>query len=400
MCIFELNQYLCQRWIVNEHSDKKLTLFRSRYFSFVLTVSYQNYNMKMQSSKLKELNQLKLQSALTAQELLQTLTDYQIQIMLPATGYATSSSIEPTVKMILENFNVLLNRYATLNPHSLDQISQIKTAYDAFINKGDTSSGERLSELMLDLKQNHVRQINNNVEAMISENETRYNQSFYFQIGVVIAVIILSLLFARSLTRPIQQLVTGATTISQGDLSQPMKLKSRDEMGKLASIFETMRSGLSQFIHSAQSTADMVTHSSQSLSDHMGKSTFSIEKMKESARRVSVGTQHQLQSAEETALDMEEVTKGITVITDSNMHAADQAIVTEREARQGKVFLKEVDLHIRSFSQTMVNVTSSVQTLEKHSVTIHQMVGLIQSVAKQTNKPPGPERQHRSCPIR
>ncbi|MEK4274583.1 methyl-accepting chemotaxis protein [Paenibacillus sp. FSL R7-0026] len=379
---------------------KSLLSFGVVIFLFVLTVSYQNYNMKMQSSKLKELNQLKLQSALTAQELLQTLTDYQIQIMLPATGYATSSSIEPTVKMILENFNVLLNRYATLNPHSLDQISQIKTAYDAFINKGDTSSGERLSELMLDLKQNHVRQINNNVEAMISENETRYNQSFYFQIGVVIAVIILSLLFARSLTRPIQQLVTGATTISQGDLSQPMKLKSRDEMGKLASIFETMRSGLSQFIHSAQSTADMVTHSSQSLSDHMGKSTFSIEKMKESARRVSVGTQHQLQSAEETALDMEEVTKGITVITDSNMHAADQAIVTEREARQGKVFLKEVDLHIRSFSQTMVNVTSSVQTLEKHSVTIHQMVGLIQSVAKQTNKPPGPERQHRSCPIR
>ncbi|KAA8746151.1 methyl-accepting chemotaxis protein [Paenibacillus sp. UASWS1643] len=364
---------------------KSIISFGVVIFLFVLIVSYQNYNMKLQSSKLQELNQVTLQSALTAQELLQTLTDYQIQIMLPATGYSTQANIQPAVEDLLKKFNVFLNKYAVLNPQSSDQIEQIKTAYDAFINEGDTDSGERLSELMLELKQSHVRQINNNVQGMISENETRYRQSFYFQIGVVVAVIMLSLLFARSLTRPIQQLVTGATTISKGDLSQPMKLKSKDEMGKLASIFETMRSGLAQFIHSAQNTANTVAHSSQSLSDHMKKNTISIEKIKDSARRVSEGTQHQLKSAEETALAMEEVTRGITVITDSNAHAAHQATVAEREARRGKIFLEEVNLHIRSLSRTMVDVTSSVQTLEKHSITIHQIVLLIQSVAKQTN---------------
>jgi class 3 adenylate cyclase len=75
-----------------------------------------------------------------------------------------------------------------------------------------------------------------------------------FATGVgALATLVLGLLVLRRLTRPIALLTGGVSRVAAGDLSQPLPVKSRDEVGRLTHAFNSMLDGLRQrdFIRSA-----------------------------------------------------------------------------------------------------------------------------------------------------
>ena len=68
-----------------------------------------------------------------------------------------------------------------------------------------------------------------------------------------LAALLLGLLFARRLTRPISALTQGVARVAAGDLAQELPVRSRDEVGQLTRAFNEMVEGLRQrdFIRNA-----------------------------------------------------------------------------------------------------------------------------------------------------
>jgi signal transduction histidine kinase len=62
-------------------------------------------------------------------------------------------------------------------------------------------------------------------------------------IGVAVAIVV-GLVFARTLTRPITELVASAQRMEHGNLSEPVPVLSRDEIGYLGAAMENMRQGI------------------------------------------------------------------------------------------------------------------------------------------------------------
>jgi two-component system, OmpR family, sensor histidine kinase BaeS len=76
-------------------------------------------------------------------------------------------------------------------------------------------------------------------------------------IGAVIALL-LGVFLSRSLTRPIRELTQATHAVSEGDLSQQVPVRSRDELGELAGAFNKMSSELSRSVNARkQMTADI-----------------------------------------------------------------------------------------------------------------------------------------------
>jgi len=76
-------------------------------------------------------------------------------------------------------------------------------------------------------------------------------------IGAVIALL-LGVLLSRTLTRPIRELTDAAHAISQGELSQQVSVRSKDELGELAQAFNKMSNELSRSVNARkQMTADI-----------------------------------------------------------------------------------------------------------------------------------------------
>jgi len=63
-----------------------------------------------------------------------------------------------------------------------------------------------------------------------------------------IVSVVLGLYIARSISKPITELKDVADKISKGNLAEPIKIKTRDEIGELAEVFDDMRYSLKRVI--------------------------------------------------------------------------------------------------------------------------------------------------------
>ena len=76
-------------------------------------------------------------------------------------------------------------------------------------------------------------------------------------VGMAIALL-LGIILSRTLTRPIRELTRATHAVSEGDLSQQVPVRSKDELGELARAFNKMSAELSRSINARkQMTADI-----------------------------------------------------------------------------------------------------------------------------------------------
>src|SRR5437870_3748134 len=97
-------------------------------------------------------------------------------------------------------------------------------------------AGKRLAVLVVDYP----------VEIYLDRlNELQFS-ILYASIAGAIAALIVGLLVARRITRPISALTTGVARVAEGDLSQALPVRSSDEVGVLTRAFNGMLDGLRQ----------------------------------------------------------------------------------------------------------------------------------------------------------
>jgi signal transduction histidine kinase len=75
-----------------------------------------------------------------------------------------------------------------------------------------------------------------------------------------LAAVVTAVLFARGVLRPIGALTAAARTMEQGDLSQRVQVRSRDEIGQLAQAFNAMADGLARTEQLRRSMVADVAH--------------------------------------------------------------------------------------------------------------------------------------------
>jgi two-component system sensor histidine kinase BaeS len=87
----------------------------------------------------------------------------------------------------------------------------------------------------------------------------RINQALLISaIGGGLLALVLGLLLARTLTRPVRELTVAARAMTHGDLEQQVPVRSRDELGELADAFNQMSADLARVTRSRrQMTADI-----------------------------------------------------------------------------------------------------------------------------------------------
>ncbi len=67
--------------------------------------------------------------------------------------------------------------------------------------------------------------------------------------GIFIIIVILALTFSRSVTRPLQKLAAGARRLAQGQLDTRVDIRSRDEFGDMARVFNSVGPRLEAHYH-------------------------------------------------------------------------------------------------------------------------------------------------------
>lgn len=76
--------------------------------------------------------------------------------------------------------------------------------------------------------------------------------------AAAIVALLFSFIFAKGITRPVQTLTASATAFAEGRLDEPVVVRSRDEIGILASTFNEMRQRLQMTLKELQERAETI----------------------------------------------------------------------------------------------------------------------------------------------
>jgi methyl-accepting chemotaxis protein len=172
-------------------------------------------------------------------------------------------------------------------------------------------------------------------------------------IGLAVLCVVLLIVNASSrrwVGRPLQQAVSLAERIAQGDLSVSVAVTSQDEVGRLQTALDAMVSHLREVITKTRDTAESLAGAAAQVRD--------------SAQGLSQGTAEQAAALEETTSSLQQMLASITQ-TASNSHLMEQGALHGAQASE----------------QTSATVARTLEAMR----TITSRVGFVADIAYQTN---------------
>lgn len=190
---------------------------------------------------------------------------------------------------------------------------------------------------------------------------------------------------ARSIARPVNQLAAVAQKVAGGDLTEQVKVSRQDEIGQLATAFNTMVGQLKSLIKQINANAEQVAASSEELTASSEQSAQAANQIATSITSVATGANEQLEAANETSAVVEQMSAGIQEVAANTNHVSEQSAQAADRAKEGG---KAVEKAVGQMAQIENTVNSSARVVAKlgeRSKEIGQIVDTISGIAGQTN---------------
>ena len=193
--------------------------------------------------------------------------------------------------------------------------------------------------------------------------------------GMSLAVGVIVLALARSITRPIDFLHTLGTVMSRvqkdGDLTQQVHVEGEDEISVVTRSFNRL---IESFRASMLNVLEHLERVSQASHELLSRT--------EEVRR---GAAHQSEEAAATSAAVEELNVSVAQISEKTGEAANTAASAGKRSGLGEQQVQEVVDHMGRIAQTVVGSAQTIEALGVRSRDITKIVKVIKDIADQTN---------------
>lgn len=270
-----------------------------------------------------------------------------------------------------------------LNDEQKDAIRDGEVIYDKLKLDGNVFSSRLAS---LGSKQSAIMVALDRSDLINSQRQTTAILLTILGISCIVAVII-GYFVAYGMIRPIFLLTVAAEVIASkgGDLTQRVKVYSKDEIGTLADVFNRIMQAMHDIMLQIENTANKVASYSEQLSS-------STEEINASTQETSAAIQHISQGAINQSARVEEASQIITSSSASlkqigvNAQTATQEVKrTNDRAQEGRVAVQGTVEKINRLTETVTNTAVTIQGLGEKSQQIGEITETISSIADQTN---------------
>jgi len=183
---------------------------------------------------------------------------------------------------------------------------------------------------------------------------------------------IVSLIFARRITRSVDLVAERADAIASGDLTgDDLDIHSSDQIGSLAGSMHQMQLGLSNILSVVLQT--------------VGKLTTSANAMSSASDQIHRRVDEQAKQTQQAATAMQEMSASIAEVSRHTQSAAETARSAAETAHQGDQIVKQMLGSMDSIATAVRDTSSAVGLLGEDSHRISQIVTVIDEIARKTN---------------
>ncbi|WNS77898.1 methyl-accepting chemotaxis protein [Domibacillus sp. DTU_2020_1001157_1_SI_ALB_TIR_016] len=189
----------------------------------------------------------------------------------------------------------------------------------------------------------------------------------------------------RSILRPISRLMTVTEKVSNGDLTERVDVKTKDEIGQLGTSFNQMIDSLRSVLTKINDSSQHLAASTQQLSAGSEYTAQTTKEVADAIQEVASGSESQMTSTEESAKATEEIARGIQYIAEGSNMVSESSVTASQNAQKGNEALEQVTAQMKLIAETVNGSVGTVKLLEEHSQEIGKITDVITQIADQTN---------------
>ena len=199
--------------------------------------------------------------------------------------------------------------------------------------------------------------------------------------------LILSIIIIKSIVVPVKNVTKKLKEISEsnGDLTQRIGYKSKDEIGELSNSFDTFMDKLQSIIKEVAISAETISSSSDQLSRATGATTETVEGISKTIVAIAANTSDGASAAEETTASLGEAANFSQETARASKNTASNSKNAKQEAEFGAAKISEVVSSITDIALSSKDVSVIIDELDSSSKKIGDIIKIITSISEQTN---------------
>lgn len=209
---------------------------------------------------------------------------------------------------------------------------------------------------------------------------------FTMSLVVFILTIIAAIMFTRRITQPLQLIVEKVQEVAKGNVGiTQLDIQSNDEIGKLATAFNTMLGNLRGLITQTDQSAEQVAASSQHLTATASQMATAAGEIATATTQVAQGAEKQARSVDDTKQVVQQMSTNIEKMAKNADGVAATSDKTAVAAQEGTVAIDAATNQMGIIEKTVEHSAQVVMKLGERSQEIGQIIDTISGIAGQTN---------------
>lgn len=295
------------------------------------------------------------------------------------------------VSILAENKNILTNKDNLLigKPLSIPEVvKSLNEKSEGYVEYKVKENGIDKNKFALYTK---VPKLNWTILVTMYEDEigdkTKVMLSNTIVVGLILLAIsiLISLIFSKSITNPINMLLNNINKIKEGDFTIRCIDKSKDEIGELSRGINSMVESVGGLINNIQLVSNELNSSSETLAATSLETSSSVESVTDAVEEISKGAVEQAGDSEKAsvlALELSNKLKDLGDNTNLVLKSTEEVITINQKGVEAVDGLQSTNKLNKS---SIENIEIAVLELDSKSKNISSILETISSIAEQTN---------------
>jgi len=334
----------------------------------------------------REMDSYMLQSMLTMDKTYTVELHDKIKVLIDENISLEKPELFSKNSVDMDTYGPIVGKFSDIRQQALDLSfeNKNKEAYNLYLNKV-IPQAEVLNDTVDQLVAYHdkeAKKVNDQNKSKVDTATAIFALTGLFGIGLLITG---GTLITRSITIPLTEIGRLMKGTEEGDLTLKAEYESKDELGQLASSYNTMVDSLRQTISKVNENAEMVVAASAQLNASAEQSTEASSHIASTIQDLTMGSERQLHSVEDSTNAVEQITEYAESINTNTASVSGNAAETARISAEGKKTMDEMIEQMNEINKSVTGLHRIVRGLSERSAQIGSINDAITALADQTN---------------
>jgi methyl-accepting chemotaxis protein len=243
---------------------------------------------------------------------------------------------------------------------------------------------------LIDEFQSHAAETENNIAAI--SDQVAQNIQILMIAGIVISIsaivvsVLISIITARKITKPIRTVMERMKSIASGNLNQePLPVTTQDEIGQLVVATNEMSSGMRDIMLKISEVSEVVTANSEELTESAHEVRKGTEQVSSTMEELAAGSESQANQSNALHRIIQSFTEKMKEVNENSQHVQQESNEVVTMTREGTVFMDASTEQMANIDAIFQKTVEKVEELDEEAQQISKLVTVIKDIAAQTN---------------